>query len=64
MAAEKERQLNKVQPKCITEAPKTHAYYHIEYNLLPDDSEPVKVDLVLFGLVAKVYMDNETKVIN
>ncbi|MCI4390182.1 hypothetical protein PGIGA_G00119660 [Pangasianodon gigas] len=63
MAAEKERKLKKVQPKCIIEAPKAQAYYHIEYNLLPDDSEPIKVDLVMFGLVAKVYMDNETKVL-
>lgn len=64
MAAEKERQLKKVQPNCIIEAPKAQAYYHIEYNLLPEDSKPFKVDLVMFGSVAKVYMDNETKVRN
>lgn len=64
MAAEKEKQLNKVQPKCIVEPPKAQAYYHIEYNLLPGEREPIKVDLVMIGLVAKVYMDNETKVIN
>lgn len=64
MTAEKERKLNKIHPKSITEAPKAHAYYHIEYNLLPDDSEPMKVDLVMYGLMAKVYMDNETKVTN
>lgn len=62
MAAEKEKQLNKGQPKRVKEAPKAQAYYHIEYNLLPDESDPIKVDLVMFGLVAKVYMDNETKV--
>lgn len=59
MTAEKDKQ---VQTKRIIEAPKAQAYYHIEYNLLPDESEPIKVDLVMFGLVAKVYMDNETKV--
>ncbi|XP_053508523.1 uncharacterized protein cfap92 isoform X2 [Ictalurus furcatus] len=63
MAAEKERQLKKVQPNCIIEAPKAQAYYHIEYNLLPEDSKPIKVDLVMFGSVAKVYMDNETQVL-
>lgn len=62
-AAENERQLKKGPSKCIIEAPKAHDYYHIEYNLLPD-SKPIKIDLVMFGLVAKVYMDNKTKVIN
>ncbi|KAG7319071.1 hypothetical protein KOW79_017545 [Hemibagrus wyckioides] len=62
-ATEDEKQLRKVQSKCNIEAPKAQAYYHIEYNLLPDDSKPIKVDLVMFGLVAKVYMENETKVL-
>ncbi|KAI5093505.1 hypothetical protein C0J45_16643 [Silurus meridionalis] len=49
--------------KSIIEAPKAQAHYHIEYNLLPVEHEPVKVDMVMYGLVAKVYMDNETKVV-
>ncbi|XP_060713808.1 uncharacterized protein cfap92 [Tachysurus vachellii] len=61
--AENERQLRKSQSKSIIEAAKAQAYYHIEYKLLPDNSEPIKVDLVMFGLVAKVYMDNETKML-
>ncbi|XP_035244766.1 uncharacterized protein cfap92 isoform X1 [Anguilla anguilla] len=47
----------------VIEAPKSQGYYHIEYSLFPDDPEPTKVDLVLFGLAAKVYMENDTKVL-
>lgn len=64
MAPDAERQPKKVQPKYTVELPKVQTYYHIEYNLLPDESEPIKVDLVMCGSMAKVYMDNETKVIN
>lgn len=42
--------------------PKMHRFYHMEYFLLPDDIEPRKLDLVLFGPVAKLFLDTESKV--
>ncbi|XP_043107600.1 uncharacterized protein cfap92 [Puntigrus tetrazona] len=47
----------------LVEAPRAQGYYCIEYNVLPDDPEPTRVDLVMFGLAAKLYMANETKVL-
>ncbi len=46
----------------VVEAPRAEGYYCIEYNMLPDDPAPTRVDLVMFGLAAKLYMTNETKV--
>ncbi|XP_034962164.2 uncharacterized protein CFAP92 isoform X3 [Zootoca vivipara] len=43
--------------------PKMHRFYHIEYFLLPDDVEPRKLDLVLFGPVAKLFLETESKVV-
>ncbi|XP_058646964.1 uncharacterized protein cfap92 [Onychostoma macrolepis] len=47
----------------VVEAPRAQGYYCIEYNMLPDDPAPTRVDLVMFGLAAKLYMANETKVL-
>ncbi|RXN19863.1 putative protein KIAA1257-like [Labeo rohita] len=47
----------------VVEAPRAEGYYCIEYNMKPDDPEPTRVDLVMFGLAAKLYMANETKVL-
>ncbi|XP_054831339.1 uncharacterized protein CFAP92-like [Eublepharis macularius] len=41
--------------------PKMHRFYHMEYFLLPDDTEPRKLDLVLFGPTAKLFLDSESK---
>ncbi|XP_061474116.1 uncharacterized protein CFAP92 isoform X3 [Rhineura floridana] len=41
--------------------PKMHRFYHMEYFLLPDDIEPRKLDLVLFGPLAKLYLEAESK---
>ncbi|XP_018600058.1 uncharacterized protein KIAA1257-like [Scleropages formosus] len=52
-----------VLPSGVLEAPKAQSYYRIEFTLLPDDPEPMKFDLVMFGVAAKIYTDNETKVL-
>ncbi|XP_062441899.1 uncharacterized protein CFAP92 [Rhea pennata] len=38
-------------------------YYHIEYFLLPDDTVPRKLDLVLFGMIAKLFAESDSKII-
>lgn len=53
---------HKKHPKMDKPAAKFRRYYHIEYFLLPDDAEPRKVDMVLFPLVAKVFLDSGVKV--
>ncbi|XP_051967408.1 uncharacterized protein cfap92 [Xyrauchen texanus] len=63
-----EKEKSKKEPKRepyseVLEAPRAESYYCIEYNMLPDDPEPTRVDLVMFGLAAKVYMQYETKVL-
>ncbi|XP_066284865.1 uncharacterized protein [Branchiostoma lanceolatum] len=49
--------------KRLLEAPKAQYYFHLEYYLLPDDPEPQKVDLVTFGMAAKIYTEHDSKVV-
>nr|XP_040059619.1 uncharacterized protein cfap92 [Gasterosteus aculeatus aculeatus]XP_040059620.1 uncharacterized protein cfap92 [Gasterosteus aculeatus aculeatus]XP_040059621.1 uncharacterized protein cfap92 [Gasterosteus aculeatus aculeatus] len=42
---------------------KAQSWYHIEYKLLPGDTETVKVDLLVFGPLAKLYKEDEFKVV-
>lgn len=43
--------------------PQVQNYFHCEYKLLPDDRDVIKSDLVTFGMAAKMYTENETKVL-
>ncbi|XP_073500577.1 uncharacterized protein CFAP92 [Phyllobates terribilis] len=54
---------NSKHPKNVIEAPKAQKYFHFEYFLLPEDTEPTKVDVVMFGAVAKLYMEHETRLL-
>ncbi|KAM8915714.1 uncharacterized protein FLJ43738 isoform 2-T5 [Spinachia spinachia] len=42
---------------------KAQSWYHVEYKLLPGDTETVKVDLLVFGPLAKLYKEDEFKVV-
>lgn len=47
----------------VFEAPKPQHYFHLEYKLLPSESDTVKADLVTYGVAAKVYMETDSKVL-
>ncbi|XP_061864636.1 uncharacterized protein CFAP92-like [Colius striatus] len=42
---------------------RTHRCYHIEYFLLPDDLVPRKLDLMLSGMVAKLFTESSSKAV-
>ncbi|XP_030314483.1 uncharacterized protein KIAA1257 homolog [Calypte anna] len=41
--------------------PSVHYSYHIEYLLLPDDLEPRKLELVVFGVAAKLLTESDSE---
>ena len=45
------------------EAPKAQTYFHCTYKLLPDDKESVKTDVVTYGIAAKLYTENDSRVL-
>ncbi|XP_056260000.1 uncharacterized protein FLJ43738 [Seriola aureovittata] len=47
----------------MVKAHKAQSCYHIEYKLFPGDTETIKVDLIVFGPVAKMYKEDEFKIL-
>uniref|UniRef100_A0A8B9Q7S2 Cilia and flagella associated protein 92 (putative) n=1 Tax=Apteryx owenii TaxID=8824 RepID=A0A8B9Q7S2_APTOW len=58
-----EVQRNSIQGDKYAAIPRMRRYYHIEYFLLPDDTVPRKLDLVLFGMIAKLFAESDSKTI-
>lgn len=38
-----------------SEGPRALGYYHLEYKLFPDDPEPMRCDVINYGVAARVY---------
>uniref|UniRef100_A0A8C9GM47 Cilia and flagella associated protein 92 (putative) n=1 Tax=Piliocolobus tephrosceles TaxID=591936 RepID=A0A8C9GM47_9PRIM len=53
----------KKHPKTDSSVSKIRRFYHIEYFLLPDDGEPKNVDILLFPMVAKVFLESGVKTV-
>ena len=52
------------QRKRIYEVLEPQHYFHVEYRLLPGESGRVHgTDVVTFGVVSKVYTDQDSKVV-
>uniref|UniRef100_A0A3B4U580 Si:dkey-57n24.6 n=1 Tax=Seriola dumerili TaxID=41447 RepID=A0A3B4U580_SERDU len=62
-APEKAKKTNKDSTTVLVKAHKAQSCYHIEYKLFPGDTETIKVDLIVFGPVAKMYKEDEFKIL-
>ncbi|XP_029990132.1 uncharacterized protein cfap92 [Sphaeramia orbicularis] len=62
-APEKAKKITKDSSTAVVRAHKQQGCYHVEYKLLPGDTETVKLDLLLFGPVAKLYKEDEFKIL-
>ncbi|KAM9758262.1 uncharacterized protein FLJ43738 [Menidia menidia] len=62
-ASNKARRNDKSSSQVMVKTHKSQSCYHFEFTLLPGDAEKVKVDLIDFGPVAKIYRENETKIL-
>lgn len=60
-AAEKAGKTKQVSTTTVGKALKAQSCFHIEYEL-PGETETVNVDLIVFGLVAKLYREDKFKV--
>ncbi|XP_021265324.1 uncharacterized protein KIAA1257 homolog [Numida meleagris] len=58
-----DRQGKRAQADELGAALRTKRCYHIEYFLLPDDLVPRKLDLVVFGMAAKLFAESDSKII-
>lgn len=60
-APEKAGKTKQVSSTTVVKALKAQSCFHIEYEF-PGDTETVNVDLIVFGLVAKLYREDKFKV--
>lgn len=45
--------------KKVMEIPKAQKFFRCEYELLPGDEAVIRTDLVIYGAVAKIYVESQ-----